>query len=81
MGLPAIVSSKSGAAEIIESGVNGWICEPDDAPGIARLMREADQALRTERVARAARATAERFGIDAMAARLVELYKKLDGQR
>jgi len=47
MGLPAIVSSRCGAAEIVEPGVNGWICEPDDAAGLARLMQGADQALRT----------------------------------
>jgi UDP-glucose:(heptosyl)LPS alpha-1,3-glucosyltransferase len=77
MGLPALVSSRCGAAEIIERGANGWVCEPDDAPGIARLMKEADEALRTGRLPQAARATAERFGMDAMAAQLAELYGKL----
>ena len=77
MGLPAIVSSRCGAAEVIEPGVNGWVCEPDDAPGIARLMRTADDATRSEGMAQAARASAERFGIDAMAARLTELYSSL----
>jgi UDP-glucose:(heptosyl)LPS alpha-1,3-glucosyltransferase len=77
MGLPAIVSSRCGAAEIVERGVNGWVCEPDDAPGIARLMKEADEALRTGRQGEAARATAERFGLDAMAGQLAVLYGKL----
>jgi UDP-glucose:(heptosyl)LPS alpha-1,3-glucosyltransferase len=77
MGLPAIVSARCGAAEVIERGAGGWICRPDDAAGIARLMHEADQAIRGDRVQSAARATAERFGIDAMAARLAELYKSL----
>jgi UDP-glucose:(heptosyl)LPS alpha-1,3-glucosyltransferase len=77
MGLPAIVSSRCGAAEIIEQGANGWVCEPDDVAGIARLMQTADQAVRDGRAAPAARATAERFGIDAMAARLSELYATL----
>ena len=44
MGLPAIVSSRCGAAEIVEPGVNGWTCRPDDVPGIARLMQEAERA-------------------------------------
>ena len=45
MGLPAIVSSRCGAAEVIEPGVNGWVCEPDDVAGLARLMqRGATQA-------------------------------------
>jgi UDP-glucose:(heptosyl)LPS alpha-1,3-glucosyltransferase len=81
MGLPAIVSSRCGAAEIIEPGVNGWVCEPDDPAGIARLMHAADQAVRTPRSAQAARATAERFGIDGMAGHLAELYGSLAGGR
>jgi UDP-glucose:(heptosyl)LPS alpha-1,3-glucosyltransferase len=74
MGLPAIVSSRCGAAEVIEPGVNGWICQPDDARGIARLMQEA----LAKNVGQAARATAERYGIDAMARQLVDLYGSLD---
>jgi len=77
MGLPAIVSSRCGAAEIIERGANGWVCEPDDAAGIARLMKEADDALRTGRLPQAARASAERLGLDAMAAQLSDLYRRL----
>jgi UDP-glucose:(heptosyl)LPS alpha-1,3-glucosyltransferase len=74
MGLPAIVSSRCGAAEVIEPGANGWVCEPDDAPGLARLLRAADEAIRSGNMGQNARETAERFGIDAMAARLQELY-------
>jgi UDP-glucose:(heptosyl)LPS alpha-1,3-glucosyltransferase len=77
MGLPAIVSSRCGAAEVIERGVNGWVCEPDDVTGLARLLSAADAAIRGERMGAAARTTAERFGIDAMAARLAELYSSL----
>jgi len=77
MGLPAIVSSRCGAAEVIEPGINGWVCEPDDPPGLAKLLRAADEAIRSERMGPAARASAERFGIDAMAARLTELYSSL----
>jgi len=81
MGMPAIVSSRCGAAEVVEAGVNGWICEPDDPAGLARLMRAADEALRQGRVGLAARATAERFGIDAMAGRLAELHGTLAATR
>jgi UDP-glucose:(heptosyl)LPS alpha-1,3-glucosyltransferase len=77
MGLPAIVSSRCGAAEVIEPGVNGWVCQPDDAQGIARLMQEADRAIGDGRMGKAARTTAERFGIDAMARQLVDLYASL----
>ena len=77
MGLPAIVSSHCGAAEVIERGVNGWVCRPDDAPGIARLMQEAASAVRDGRMGKAARASAERYGFDAMAAQLARLYESL----
>ena len=79
MGLPAIVSSHCGAAEIIEPDANGWVCHPDDAAGIARLMLVADRAVRSERPGLAARATAERFGIDRMATHLSALYTALAG--
>jgi UDP-glucose:(heptosyl)LPS alpha-1,3-glucosyltransferase len=77
MGLPAIVSSRCGAAEIIEPGTNGWVCRPDDPRGLASLMLAADEAIRDEGMGPAARATAERFGIDAMAQKLAELYASL----
>jgi UDP-glucose:(heptosyl)LPS alpha-1,3-glucosyltransferase len=79
MGVPAIVSSRCGAAEVIEAGVNGWVCEADDVPGIARLMQEAERKARAGRMSEAARASAERFGIDAMARQLAELYGSLRG--
>jgi UDP-glucose:(heptosyl)LPS alpha-1,3-glucosyltransferase len=72
MGLPVIVSARCGAAEIVEPGVNGWVCQPDDVPGIVRLMHEAHKT--DARAGEAARATAERFGIDAMARQLADLY-------
>jgi len=77
MGLPVIVSSRCGAAEVIQSGVNGWICRPDDRLGLAKLMREADASLHGEGMGRSARASAERFGLDAMAQQLAQLYMSL----
>jgi hypothetical protein len=66
---------------VVEPGVSGWVCKPDDVPGIARLMAEADRAVRAPGVAAAARSTAERFGLDAMAAKLTELYASIDEKR
>ena len=77
MGLPAIVSPRCGAAEIVEPGVNGWICEPDEPEALASLLQQADRVVHDGRMGEAARATAERFGIDAMARQLVDLYKNL----
>jgi UDP-glucose:(heptosyl)LPS alpha-1,3-glucosyltransferase len=77
MGLPAIVSSRCGAVEVIEPGVNGWVCQPNDPQGLSRLLRQADDALRGGRMGPAARATAERFGLEAMAQKLAQLYADL----
>ena len=71
------MSLRCGAAEIVEPGVNGWVCTPDDAEGIARLMNTADRAIRDPGMERSARASAERFGIDAMATKLAALYASL----
>ena len=77
MALPAIVSTQCGAAEIIEPGVNGWLCEPDNPAALARLLRVADEAVRDAAVSNAARASVERFSLDAMAGRLSALYQRL----
>lgn len=77
MGLPAIVSSRCGAAEVIEHGVDGWVCRPDDPKGLGNLLAQADEAVRDGRMSEAARATAERFPMDAMAQRLAQLYASL----
>lgn len=77
MGLPVIVSSRCGAAEVIEPGVNGWVCRPNDPAQLSTLMRQADQTVRNGGLDTAARATAERFGLDAMAQKMAELYTSL----
>lgn len=81
MGLPALVGRCSGAAEVVEDGVNGWVCDPSDPAGLAVLMQRASGAAgdapRREAMQAAARRTAERFGLDAMARQLTELYGKL----
>ena len=77
MGLPAIVGRRSGAAEILRHGESGWICEPEDVGGLARLMQEAASAARDERMGEAARSDAECYGIDEMARKLTELYATL----
>lgn len=77
MGAPVIVSRRCGAAELVREGENGWIWEPDDAAGLAALLRTAAGAVRFERMAAAARSSAERFGIDDMAKKLSALYATL----
>lgn len=40
-GLPAIVSERCGAAELIDHGVNGWRFEPDEPEALPGLLRQA----------------------------------------
>jgi UDP-glucose:(heptosyl)LPS alpha-1,3-glucosyltransferase len=75
MGVPIIVSSQCGAAEIVEQGSNGWVCSPDDAGAIARAMVEA--AAVSGRLDGNARLTAEKFGIEKMAGEMIALYQTL----
>jgi UDP-glucose:(heptosyl)LPS alpha-1,3-glucosyltransferase len=77
MGLPAIVGRRSGAAEIVRHGESGWVCDPGDVGGLARLMQEAAQAAGGADADDAARTTAERYGIGDMTRRLVDLYRTL----
>ena len=81
MGLPAIVGRRSGAAEIVRHGENGWICEPGDVAGLVQLMHAAAgvaaDEVRDAAVRAAARSTAENYGIDDMARKLTHLYATL----
>ena len=77
MGLPAIVGRRSGAAEILQPGRSGWICDPQDVPGLAQLLREAVAASGDNHMLGAARAAAESYGIEDMARKLADLYTAL----
>lgn len=77
MGLPAIVGRRSGAAEILQPGRDGWICDPGDVAGLAQLLREAAAASGDNRMLGAARAAAEGYGIEDMARKLTDLYTAL----
>jgi len=81
MGVPTIVGRRSGAAEIVRHGENGWLCEPGDVADLARMMHAAasvaaDEA-RNEAARAAARGTAENYGTDDMARKLTQLYATL----
>jgi UDP-glucose:(heptosyl)LPS alpha-1,3-glucosyltransferase len=82
MGLPAIVSTQCGAAELVRTGDNGWVCAPDDAAALAACMQEAAELAFSpagQVAGEAARRSAESFGIDMMAEQMVALYRALLG--
>jgi UDP-glucose:(heptosyl)LPS alpha-1,3-glucosyltransferase len=77
MGLPVIVGRRSGAAEILQPGRNGWVCDPGDVPGLGLLLGQAAAASGDNRLLGAARTAAEGYGIDDMARKLTDLYGML----
>jgi UDP-glucose:(heptosyl)LPS alpha-1,3-glucosyltransferase len=77
-GLPAIVSDRSGAAELIRPGVNGYVCGALDVPAITGAMAAVAGPGRTG-MGEAARASVGGLSLDAMAARLLALYQSLLG--
>jgi len=76
-----IVSRRSGAAELVRAGENGWVCEAHDEIGLASLLAHAAASAQDEKMRAAARASAEGFGIDEMARKLTELYAALGRSR
>ena len=77
MGLPVIVGRRCGAAEIVREGENGWTCDPAAAAGLGGLLRQAALRSRDNHMQAAARATAEGYGLEHMAAKLTQLYAAL----
>ena len=78
-GLPVITSSKSGAAELIEPGTNGFVCDALDVTALGEAMQRA--AEHSSAMGAAARGTVEPLTLEAMSARLVDLYRQLQGTR
>jgi UDP-glucose:(heptosyl)LPS alpha-1,3-glucosyltransferase len=75
-GLPVLTSTQSGAAEFIEPGRNGFVCDALDAPALARGLA-ALAALDPGEAAEAARRAVQSLSIEAMAGRLRALYEAL----
>ena len=76
-GLPVITSKKAGSAELIQNGVNGFVCDALDGPALAGSMRLLAAPDRCAEMGRAARATAEPLTFEAMSSRLIALYQSL----
>ncbi len=78
-GLPMVTSFKSGAAELIREGSNGYCCDALDVPALARAMQQLRDPARRQALGDAARQTVLPLTFDAMSARLVALYRQLLG--
>jgi UDP-glucose:(heptosyl)LPS alpha-1,3-glucosyltransferase len=77
-GLPLIISLQCGAAEFVESGVEGYVCRDAlDVVELARCLNLAAAPGQALRMGAAARRRVEPYGLDAMALKLTKLYARL----
>jgi UDP-glucose:(heptosyl)LPS alpha-1,3-glucosyltransferase len=76
-GLPVITSSKSGAAELIEDGKSGHVCDALDIPALAAAMAHLLDPDTATAMGVAARAAVEPFGLEKMGTALLSLYNSL----
>ena len=77
-GLPLVTTSQCGAAEFIESGVEGYICRDAlDVVELARCLNLAAAPGQAERMGVAARRRVESCGLAVMAQQLTRLYADL----
>ncbi|MBI3370413.1 MAG: glycosyltransferase family 4 protein [Betaproteobacteria bacterium] len=77
MGLPAIVSDQCGAAELVKHGKSGWIVPARNAAALCDALDLLEDRSQLGRAGEAARAAVEPHTIEAMAARLLALYRGL----
>jgi UDP-glucose:(heptosyl)LPS alpha-1,3-glucosyltransferase len=76
-GLPLITSLKSGAAELIEDGVNGWCCDAQNVAQLAQHMAALQDDARRLAIGKAARETVLPLTLAAMSGQLIALYRRL----
>lgn len=76
-GLPVITSTRSGAAEVLTPGVDGFVCDALDDAAIASSMDALCETGTRGAMALAARESVSALSLDAMAAELIALYRRL----
>jgi len=74
-GLPVIVTAQCGMSELITHGHNGLVLKhTEDVEGMAGALSALEDPDLRERLSREARATAERYSWDSVAARTLQVY-------
>lgn len=76
-GLPVITSTHCGAAEVIEAGQNGFVCDALDRKTLCRHLLTLSDIHCAAEMGRAARRTIEPLSIAAMVRKLMTLYRTL----
>jgi len=75
-GLPVITSLKSGAAELIENGANGYVCDALDVPALTAHLRSVTPQTASIMGMRA-RTTVASMTLERMSLALLDLYNSL----
>lgn len=76
-GLPVVTSTKSGAADIIENGHNGFVCDALDVTGLAGAMDTLQVRDVSVRLGTQARETVAPMTLEHMGRELAALYREL----
>jgi UDP-glucose:(heptosyl)LPS alpha-1,3-glucosyltransferase len=76
-GLPIATSTKCGAAELIEPGRNGYVCDALDGEALAAAMRRLSDREHCRRLGDQARQTVMPYTLDAMRDHLNRLYMEM----
>ena len=75
--LPIVTSHKSGAADLVRDGENGFVVDALDGPRLHRRLSELHDPELRRRLGAAARAAVEPLTPEATAAALLDLYRRL----
>ncbi len=77
-GLPCVVGKRIGAAELIDDGQDGFLCDPlEPASVVSALRRLGGDSQLAGQVGPAARAKVQRFSWDACAAATADVYERV----
>ncbi len=79
-GLPVITSYTSGASELIEEGVDGFVVESMDSEGIAGVLLGFNSSFHPAEAGKKARIKVEAYNLNVMADKLVDFYSQVIGQ-
>lgn len=79
MGRPVVATAVGGVPELIDHGIDGWLCPPGDAAALADAACAllADPAAAARMGERAARKVRDRLSLDRMVDRVEEVYRRL----
>lgn len=76
-GLPVVAAASPGAMELIEDGTTGYLAELASPESIADKINILEDGKERERISRPARKNIEKYSIEHMVKKLVEIYTEL----